>query len=650
MKISSPLRRSASVYPSKSLLIDLNKNSDDNDLDYKTALHISNECSRWIANQLEGHCFICTSKIKDASNLFQSDATREANIDIVVAYLSGNSPELVLMIMASLDITISTELSSQIKLERAMLNARWTSQEIASVLRVSSVTASNSHSRQHCPNRGHTHHVTLLLFGDGFEGVAHESVTLLQNLDKECNHSIFAASIPMVSSLQQFMARSTDFAPISRSNNFFWGETCDATDEHSDSTNDDAFILFTSGTTSPIPKGVRLSHTSLFVQGMAKLMPPCSYDEHTSMLATVPFFHVGGFSSMISVIMAGGTIVFPKRSSSTSCEVPNLTFSPATVLEALTRPSSVCLNNHGLPSSSGRADTLVVVPAMLHSITQELSEKKGTDQIWFSDVRLIVIGGHSAPESQLEQVRTTFPHARVVQTYACTEAGSSITFSDVTVKDINSTKSVREHRSGHYVGIPPPHIRIGILKTNSKDAVLQCAPYEIGHIATYGLHIMKGYWRRNDIDDVFVEHESRSALPLRGWLKTNDVGYLDENGGLFFCGRASDAIRTGGETVFPMEVEELLSTHDAVEACAVFGLPDDRLGEMVSAAIVLRNKSYGRLLVEEARRHCKAHNLAGYKCPRAVFILPEIPRNTSGKVLKHKLAEICGKPRLRSKL
>ena len=164
----------------------------------------------------------------------------------------------------------------------------------------------------------------------------------------------------------------------------------------SESVHDDAIVLFTSGTTSGRPKGVKLGHLSLMIQAMAKNMQPCSYDQNTRILATtVPFFHVGGISSALAVIMAGGMLIFPSDSTSAG-------FKATHVIESM--ESSI---EKGLGQN---VNTLVVVPTMLHAIICEV--ENGIPMI-YSGVRLILIGGQSITQPLLEKAKILFPEARM---------------------------------------------------------------------------------------------------------------------------------------------------------------------------------------------------------------------------------------------
>lgn len=176
---------------------------------------------------------------------------------------------------------------------------------------------------------------------------------------------------------------------------------------------------------------------------------------------------------------------------------------------------------------------------------------------------------------------------------------------------------------------------------NGKAVMTNMPHYQVGLIGTRGPHTMNGYWNRGG-----QQQDLQSNTDHEGWLITNDLGYLNEIGGLFFCGRANDVIRTGGESVFAPEVENTLVQHPKVDKCAAFALDDEKFGESVCAAIVsvaerIKTSFESIHWRDELRSFCAQKDLAGYKRPRRVFILNELPQNSSGKVLKNELRLVC---------
>jgi acyl-CoA synthetase (AMP-forming)/AMP-acid ligase II len=498
----------------------------------------------------------------------------------------------------------------------------------------------------------------------------------------------------------------------------------DDEDDDDDDDDDTALIVFTSGTTSAAAKGVKLSHASILIQALAKLTAPCRYNTETVLLispSAVPFFHVGGLTSILAVWLAGGTLLQMQSSSSSSTQQQQQqqqsgAFDPEIVLQSL-QPAWMASPSYIPPFLCCYCNTLVLVPAMLHALQQQqhsssnIQQRQGrhVKKFFYPFVTLVLIGGQSASPTQLDFARQCFPNARLVQTYACTEAASSITFCNVTrsnaprpakaapismmpmttTSNTVTTAGGAENylSSGDCVGQPPSHIQVALLRipphwkqdqhdsssatTRSRNQppkissnMMISQPWQVGVIATRGPHVMNGYWRDNtDINS----NDCNDDITCDGWLITNDLGFWasdsknDNNTSaqpdLYFCGRTTDTIRTGGETVMALEVERILLQHPSIDQVAVFGVPDEQYGQAVACAIVLvtstdnnnnnNNNTENRhhhslLLLDQVRQWCKQRGLAGYKCPRHVFYMTQLPRNSSGKVLKMHLRERFG--------
>jgi acyl-CoA synthetase (AMP-forming)/AMP-acid ligase II len=386
----------------------------------------------------------------------------------------------------------------------------------------------------------------------------------------------------------------------------------------------DALIVFTSGTTST-PKGVRLSHRALLVQAAAKGQKPCGYTFETRLLAdALPLFHVGGLSSWLAVWMAGGALV-TTLSTSISYQHSQQSFSPVRVCTSLQHDTEP-------------VNTLVVVPAMVHTLKEYYNDSVTAKfkRITFPNVDLILVGGQSLSTSQTTFLRTIFPCARIVQTYACTEAASSLTFHDVT-KDDGRHKSFPTVAAptdlplGVAVGRPPSHVQLQITSPTTNQPINDA--FQVGLLSTRGPHLMSGYW-----------NEKSSALEVKRnfWYVTSDFVFRDNTGAFYFCGRRTDTIRTGGETVWATEVEQVLGHHGIVKEIAVFGLPDERLGETVACAVVLNTgdeeeTSKTTAWQKDLQIFGRQNGLSSYKLPRKWLALSTLPRNTSGKILKHRL-------------
>jgi long-chain acyl-CoA synthetase len=149
---------------------------------------------------------------------------------------------------------------------------------------------------------------------------------------------------------------------------------------------------------------------------------------------------------------------------------------------------------------------------------------------------------------------------------------------------------------------------------------------EVGEIAIRGPNVMKGYWRKDDATAEVMDDD--------GWFRTGDMAKVDEDGYFFIVDRKKELIIRGGYNVYPREVEEALYGHPAVQEVAVVGVPDDRLGEEVGAAVVL--KSGEDVSADELREYAKGE-VANYKYPRKIWLVDELPKGPTGKILKREV-------------
>ncbi|MGK3739963.1 MAG: acyl-CoA synthetase (AMP-forming)/AMP-acid ligase II [Bacillariaceae sp.] len=491
----------------------------------------------WLQNTIQNF----TTRIR-SENKNKNTNTNDDDDDIVVAYISNNSPDMLLSVLACTSPTLRPTIP-------ALLNTRWTPAEMISSLKSTTDNINNRRRRQI---------YTIIL---------HDNSTLLENAARHVSnglmgmgmynqHNTCCLSIPIFShtymtsytspypSISYPKSTDTDSGTSSSSSIILQRRMQNYQEK---ANKNDAIILFTSGTTGG-SKGVRLGDRALLVQALAKNYEPCGYSTATAMLATtVPLFHVGGLSSFISVLLAKGRLIFPARgeytATTSTSSITNRSFQVQDI--------SKSLQDIILP-----ANTLVVVPAMLASFFSVNNKIRHKQQQFFK-TRLILIGGQSAGDKILQQTRQTFPNARIVQTYACTEAASSLTF--LSLNSSSGSSNGTEPIAGDCVGIPPSHIQLRIYpRTSSPQNATAVAattvlepilkPYELGLIATKGHHVMNGYWQRG----------KKYYTTTSQWFVSNDLGFWDEQGRLYFGGRAKDVIRTGGETVLSQEVERVI--------------------------------------------------------------------------------------------
>ena len=553
-------------------------------------------CDAWLA--LKEHQSWIQNLVKNISISLQSqddedhpDAHIRNDIDIVLAYIASNSTDAMISILAAADNVVRAHV--------ALLNTRWTPSEMAAVLKTT----------------GETRSCTVILYT-----IEHELQDKAIQTKAMLHHHVMLVQIPLLTRKYFVNSRSSELKDYNQS------PSSEDVENEIRSVSAypavDALLVFTSGTTSG-SKGVRLSHRALWIQALSKLRHPCRYNRSTRMLSTtVPIFHVGGLNSTLALWIAGGTWMIPHDSTT-----QRLTgFDARMLLQMISHPT--------IPTT-----TLVVVPAMLHAVLEQHRQQQ--DHIVYPQVDLVLIGGQSVSRNMLDKLELIFPQARIVQTYACTESASSLTFYEPQQESIPNPPIL-----GDCVGRPPPHVQLQLveqLQLQVNDtALIITEPYRVGVFVTSGPHVMSGYWNRNGV--LPVQHQECSINSH----VTNDLGFQDEEGRFYFCGRSNDVIRTGGESVLAQEVERILLQHPRIDECAVFGLVDERLGETVCAAIVLSSSFKEKLLSrDEIRQHCMGCHLAGYKHPRRIFSISELPRNSSGKVLKFQLVEMFQNSRSR---
>ncbi len=331
-------------------------------------------------------------------------------------------------------------------------------------------------------------------------------------------------------------------------------------------------VIYTSGTTGR-PKGAVLTHGNFYWSAVASAAN-LGVEEGDRWLACLPLFHVGGLSILLRSAIYGTTAVIHER------------FDEVAANRAL---------------RDERITLLSVVATMLQRMFAL------DDAPYPETVRGVLLGGGPAPRSLLEAAqRRRLP---VLQTYGLTEATSQ-------VATLGHEDALRKLGSA---GLPllSSTVRIDV---DGRDA----EGGEIGEILVAGPTVCAGYLHAPDA----------TAEAIRdGWLHTGDLGYLDDEGYLYIADRRDDLIVTGGENVYPAEVESVLLAHPAVEECAVIGLPDERWGALVVAVIL--PASGQRPTADALQAHLREH-LAGYKMPRRLEFADEpLPRTASGKLQRH---------------
>lgn len=348
---------------------------------------------------------------------------------------------------------------------------------------------------------------------------------------------------------------------------------------------DTAVIMYTSGTTGK-PKGAMLSHGNLFWNNASSAMDIHIHGSDISLVAA-PLFHIGGLNVTLLNALQNGT-----------CVVLHRGFDAGETLKDIER--------FGCTIMFG-------APAMFLFMAQ-LPQFSSTD---LSSLRMLIVGAAPVPKALLE-----IYNARDValnQGYGLTETAPFVSF-------LTSEYLERKMGSAGQPGLLG-EVRIAGANGDSLGAG------EVGEILYRGANVMQGYWNRPDA--------TAEAIDKEGWFHTGDAGYVDDEGFLFISDRVKDMVISGGENVYPAEVESVMFEHPAIAEVAVIGIPDEKWGEAVSA-VVACNADH-ELTLEELRDFCGSR-LARYKLPLRLFLVDALPRNPAGKVVKFELRKKYGEP------
>ncbi|GMV79815.1 MAG: fatty-acyl-CoA synthase [Planctomycetota bacterium] len=344
---------------------------------------------------------------------------------------------------------------------------------------------------------------------------------------------------------------------------------------------DVAAIIYTSGTTGR-PKGAMLTHGNI-LYNVASTKHSHGLRPEDVHLLVVPLFHVTGLNTIMPTAFEQGAKL-----------VVSAQADPEDLLETIAR--------HGCTTFFG-------VPTTFYLLTNLPAQDPGKT----ASLRLICYSGAPMSPQTILKLRERFPGVELHNFFGLTETTSVSTV-------LPDDQVLRRSDS---VGLPPPGLELRIVD----DADRPLPARAVGELVIRGPSVLKGYFKRDEA----------TAEALRGgWFHTGDTAYLDEEGFLFLQGRKKELIIVAGENVYPIEVENALCGHPAVQEAAVFGKPDKALGEVVHAAVVLRQ---GQQTTEKDLRRYLGEKLAAFKLPRTVRILERLPRNASGKVLKRDLAQ-----------
>ena len=342
--------------------------------------------------------------------------------------------------------------------------------------------------------------------------------------------------------------------------------------------------LYSSGTTG-LPKGVMLTHDN-FNAVLPLSIDLWDLDESTVLMVAMPMYHVAGNALTACVIYDGITGVIARE--------PD----PVGIAREIERR---------------RVTHLFLVPVLLQ-FWQLIPEVAEVDM---SSLRLLLYGASPISEDVLRGAMAMLPHTRFMQVYGLTETTGAITSLPPEDHDPDGPNAHRIRSAG----IPNPSCELKIVD----PATLEELPRgQVGEILCRTPQNMKGYWG--------LPEATSSALLPDGFFRTGDAGYLDEDGYLFIHDRVKDMIISGGENIYPAEVENVLMSHPHVTDCAVIGVPHEKWGETPKAIVVLDADVPEQELIGFCRER-----LAHFKCPTSVERRDAIPRNPTGKILKREL-------------
>ena len=347
---------------------------------------------------------------------------------------------------------------------------------------------------------------------------------------------------------------------------------------------DDVIQLYTSGTTG-LPKGVQLTNQNyLSFMHQAADLEWAAYDEGDAVMNAMPLFHVAGVNVGILTVSQGSKAVIIRD------------IDPGLILRLIPEQNIA----HAF-----------WVPAVIMMLTQH-AEAGATD---FSSLRNVSYGASPIAESLLLEARALMK-CNFTQVYGLTETTGGGTFlpPEAHNPDWGKLRSC---------GVPYPGTIIRCMDTNGHPVPTG----EVGEIAIKSDFVMKGYWNRPEATEDAIRD---------GFFYSGDAGYFDEDGFLFIFDRVKDMIISGGENIYPAEVENAVFAHPSIADAAVIGVPDEKWGEAVKAIVVLHPDSSPT--PEEIIAFTK-ERIAGYKCPKSIDFIDVLPRNPSGKVLRKDLRE-----------
>ena len=346
-----------------------------------------------------------------------------------------------------------------------------------------------------------------------------------------------------------------------------------------------AHLYYTSGTTGR-PKGVMLSHKNVCLHALAAIAE-LKITDRDNWIHVAPLFHLADAWATFAVTWVGGKHII----------IPD--FDPEYILSTLEKEKITITN---------------LVPTMLNALIND----QRVSAYDYSSLRALLSGGAPIAPELVKQIIQTFK-CDYIQTYGLTETSPYLTLS---ILKENLQRLPEEEQFAFKAKTGRPFMGVNLKVVREDGTEVKADGLEVGEIIVTGDTVTTGYWN--------LPQETAKSL-RDGWLYTGDLAVMDQEGYVDIVDRKKDMIITGGENVYSIEVENVLYAHPAVLEAAVIGVPDPKWGEAVKAFVVL--KAGHSASEPEIIRFCK-DNLAGYKAPKSVDFIDELPKTGSGKIFK----------------
>ena len=349
-----------------------------------------------------------------------------------------------------------------------------------------------------------------------------------------------------------------------------------------------AWLFYTSGTTG-MPKGAMLTHRNLLAASMnfyADICPGFGPDD--VVLHAAPLSHGSGIYALPNIAKAATNVILASKS-----------FDPELIFQTI---------------EEYRVTNMFAAPTMIKLMV----ESPAVDKYDHSSLKALNYGGAPMLVEDLKQAMEKLGPC-LVQLFGQAESPMTITYLPHGDHLLEGSANRMNRLSS--AGIPRTDVEVKIFDVNDKEL----PPGETGEIVTRSDLVMKGYWRNP---------EATNKALKDGWLHTGDMGYLDEKGYLFIMDRSKDMIISGGENIYPREIEEVLIRHEAVREVAVIGIPDVKWGEAIKAVVATHP---GASVTEKELISFCRHHIASYKKPKSVDFVDALPKNNYGKILKRDL-------------